>query len=350
MSRDIDREMAPPQHEAIICSGSLRQRDPDIFTGSDDIDAEDWLSSYERVSAYNRWDDDTKWKNVYFSLRDSAEKWLRNHEATIRDWSTFKVHFMEAFGRSDVRKLRAEQRLSVRAQLENETYTSYIEDVVDLCNRVNPAMPESEKIKHVLKGIEDYAFQMLLGKNPQTVREVLNWCLSYDELRKQRVFTRQRKLPKDDFAREGSLSSLSMPSDMSSLLPHIKEFVREEVARQLALLPSAQEPVSSLPSTVRHVIREQVAEALPSVRQPALVPAPLAAPMAPPFPSPVAAPIAPPVAAPLEPQVAVPFVSPGEVPLTYASVVRRLQPGALQSYQYAPDQRAMTYLGRHLNR
>lgn len=331
MSRDIDHEMAPPQHEVIMCSGSLRQRHPDIFTGSDDTEVEYWLSSYVRVSAHNRWHDKTKWKSVYFYLGDAAKKGRRNHEAGIPNWSAFKVDFMEAFGRPDVRKLRAEQRLSVRAQQENETYTSYIEDVVDLCNRVNPAMPECDKIKHVLKGIEDYAFQMLLGKNPQTVREVFNWCLSYDELRKQRVFTRQRTLPKDEFALGGSLLSLTMPADISSLLPHIKEFVREEVLRQLALLPSAQEHESSLPPTVRHVLREKVADALPLIRQPSLVHAPVASSMAPPFPSPVTAPIARPVAAPLEPQVAVPLVSPGQAPLTYASVVRRLQPGAFQT-------------------
>lgn len=76
-----------------------------------------------------------------------------------------------------------------------------------LCKRVNPAVPESEKIRHILKGIEDYAFQMLLGKNQHTVLEVLMWCLSYDELRKQRVFRSQPTVFKADVQR-GPLSPL----------------------------------------------------------------------------------------------------------------------------------------------
>lgn len=84
-----------------------------------------------------------------------------------------------------------------------------------------------------------------------------------------------------------------MPHDLSSLLPHIEEFVRAEIARQLGLLPSVHEPVPSpsLPTTVRRVIREQVAQTLPGVRQPAIVPAH------------GVATIAPPVTPPFEPQV-----------------------------------------------
>lgn len=162
--------MTSPQPAAVICSGSLRQRDPPSFTGSDDIDAEDWLSTYERVSTHNRWDDVAKLNNVPFSLDKLAESWFHNNEPKMQTWSAFKTRFLAVFGRPALRKLKAEQRLRVRAQQDNESYTSYIEDIVDLCKQVDPAMPESEKIRHVLKGIEEFAFQMLLNKNPQTRR------------------------------------------------------------------------------------------------------------------------------------------------------------------------------------
>ncbi|XP_077557688.1 uncharacterized protein LOC144172971, partial [Haemaphysalis longicornis] len=193
--------MASPQPAPIMCSGVLHQREPPHFSGKDDTDAEDWLSSYERVSVHNKWDDAMKLNNVDLYLDELARMWFRNHTTDARTWSDFKARFLAAFARPAVRKLHAEQHLRTRAQQENETYTSYIEDVVDLCRRVNPEMPECDKIKHILKGIEDYAFQMLLGKNPQTVSEVTNLCLSYDELRKQRVFTRQRPSPNDGLSR-----------------------------------------------------------------------------------------------------------------------------------------------------
>lgn len=42
-------------------------------------------------------------------------------------------------------------------------------------------MSEAVKIRHVMKGIEDDAFQMLLAKTPQAVAEVTTHCLCYGE-------------------------------------------------------------------------------------------------------------------------------------------------------------------------
>lgn len=348
--RAIDHEMAAPQHEFIMCSGSIRQREPPKFTGTDDHDAEDWLSSYERVSAHNRWDDPTKRLNVGFYMDKLAETWFRNNEATLPTWSDFKERFIAVFGRPAVRKLRAEQRLRGRAQLANETYTSYIEDVVDLCRRVNPDMAEPEKVKHVLKGIEDDAFQMLLSKDPQSIGDVVKLCLSFDELRKQRLSTRQRS-SSDDEPHRPSLSALAISSDLAPLLPHIEQFVREEVARQLNLQTLASAPVSRLPATVRRVIEDRVAEALPSDRQPTSsaphltppVTANLDSPMAVPATAPVNTPIFSPMAAPVPSAMAAPLAPPVAGPYTYAAVCAQPPPATFQPFQYTTSQRVLSY-------
>lgn len=49
---------------------------------------------------------------------------------------------------------------------------------MDICSRVNPPLSEGDKICHIMKGIEDDSFQMLLAKIPQTVTEVTTLCLS----------------------------------------------------------------------------------------------------------------------------------------------------------------------------
>ncbi|XP_077516680.1 uncharacterized protein LOC144127570 [Amblyomma americanum] len=185
---------------AVICAGALRQRDPAIFSGTDDHDVEDWLASYERVSAYNKWYAEIKLDNVIFCLTGVANLWYRNHEADMTSWSVFKSNFSEVFGRPSVRKLRAEQRLRARSQQVGENFTSYIEDVVDLCKRVNAQMPEADKIRHILKGIDDDAFQMLLARDVRTVAEVVPLCQSYDELRKQRALTREHTTNVDSLA------------------------------------------------------------------------------------------------------------------------------------------------------
>lgn len=281
----------------VICTGTIRQRDPPFFTGTGDYDAEDWLSSYERVSTHNKWNDGDKLSNVDYYLTEVARTWYRNNEGTnIQTWGDFKTRFQAVFGRPEVRKLRAEQRLRGRAQQHGENFTSYIEDVVDLCRRVNTTMSDQEKIRHILKGIEDDAFQMLIAKDPKTVAEVINHCQSFDELRRQRVSVRQ------SLGTSGDLSSLMFTSGQSLLETKIKDFVREEVARQLSIVPFVEQRSPGLPQALQHTIREQVAEALPPTHQSSAVGAPLTVPPT--------ATVAPPVTA----------------PLTYANIVARPAP------------------------
>lgn len=263
---------SPPVTPAIVCAGAQRQRDPDIFSGTDEKDVEDWLESYERASNTNKWDDTQKLNNAMFYLSGVAKLWFRNHEADLRTWARFKTSIADVFGRPGVRKLRAEQRLRSRSQQTGETFTSYIEDIVDLCRRVNPTMAEGDKVRHIMKGISDDAFHMLLSKSPDTVSQVIELCQSFDELCRQRLLTRRPPVSDE------SLASVAVAPDMDSLLCQIKEFVRAEVARQLSLLSSATSPPSSLPANLRQVIQEQVCAALPSARDTPPVPTPVAFP------------------------------------------------------------------------
>lgn len=266
----------PPQaapSPAVVCSGTPRQRDPPIFSGTDDQDVDDWLSTYDRVSVHNKWNDVDKLSYVLFYLSGVASLWFRNHESDCSTWAQFRTRFQEVFGRPAVRKLKAEQQLRGRAQQKGENFTSYIEDVVDLCRRINPSMTEDEKVKNVMKGIEDDAFQMLLARNPRTVTDIIALCQSYEELRKQRISTRRA------LSTDGAISSLTDSNIAATsnppLFDQIKQFIREEVARQLSLLPTAQASESTLSPELRQVIHDQVADVVPLVQQPPPVTAPL---------------------------------------------------------------------------
>lgn len=186
-------------------------------------------------------------------------------------------------------------------------------------------MTESDKIKHILKGVEEVAFQILRSKNPQTISDVVKWCQSYDDLRKQHIFTRQR--PSLEVPQRGSLSALATSADLSALLPHIEQFVREVVSRQLSLLCCAPQPSSTLPQVVQCVIPEPVPEAIPSVRQPPVALALIF--------SPVGAPVTRPVASPIESYL--------EAPLTYASVVTRQPLAPCLSFVCPSEQPAGPY-------
>lgn len=308
-------DQPPPQVPSVICAGALRQRDPPFFSGKGDYDVEDWLSSYERVSAYNKWDDATKLHNVPFSLEKPAILWYNNNAATMKTWADFKNNLTRDFDRPAVRKLHAEQRLRTRAQLPGENFTSYIEDVVDLCRRVNSSMSDDDKIKHIMKGVDDDTFHMLVSKNPRSVTEVIGLCQSFEELRRQRALVRH-SLPTTE-----SLSSLTFSSNQLQLEAKIKEFVREEVARQLSLVPFTEQASSSLPSALQATIREQVAEALPPANVATAAVAPLAVPQ-----------VAATVAAPLTATVA---AAPAVMPMTYADCLAQPVHPSFRSFRPA---------------
>lgn len=62
-----------------------------------------------------------------------------------------------------------------------EIYTSYIEDVLALCRRVDKDIQESDRVRHNLKGIGEFAFNALVLPNLYTVSDVISTCQRLDE-------------------------------------------------------------------------------------------------------------------------------------------------------------------------
>lgn len=340
MPQDASQQTPPPAPTA--CPGVPRHRDPPIYTGADDTDVDEWLTAYDRVGDHNKWDEAAKLSHVLFYLAGVASLWYNNHQAEFQTWSEFKTSLADVFGRPAVRKLRAEQRLRERAQQPGETFTSYIEDVLDLCRKVDSTMAESDRIRNILKGIEDDAFNMLLAKSPRSVAEIVTLCQSYEELRRQRSLTR-RSLPRDEH-----LAGLSAMSNQAALLAEMKAFVREEVARQLSLMDFAQPhsvhtPTPSFAPPLRRVIAQELHEVLPEHHQrvPAAAPHSYAEVMARPQQMPTAAPLS------YAEVVTQPQPLHQRGPLTYAEVLAmpRQQP-AMQSLHQAPrPTRPSTWMG-----
>lgn len=164
-----------------------RQRDPPLFAGLRGEDVDDWIDNYNRVSSYNRWDDSLKLVNVAFYLTDVAKTWFLNHEEDLTDWTCFCTQLRQIFGTSSTRSEAAKKKLNERVQHPSETYTSYIEDVLALCRRVDGSMSEEDRVRHVLKGIAPFAFQALALQNHSRVQDVITACKRLDELQSLRL-------------------------------------------------------------------------------------------------------------------------------------------------------------------
>lgn len=257
----------------ILCAGALRQRDPKLFSGIGDDDIDDWLESVERVSLHNKWDDVLKLNNVIFYLTDVAKLWYTNHESELATWTLFKAKIQEVFGKPAQRKLTAKRTLASRVQQNDESFVSYIEDVLKLCKRIDTQMLEDEKLKNIMKGISEDAFQILVVRAPTTVVEAIDICQNFSELRTQRLPLSRKPDPPVELA---SMSNAAdSPADKWGDLRYlIQEIVRDEVARQLGKPATSPEPFVS--PSIRALIQEQVTAAIPRPAIPPTMGMPLA--------------------------------------------------------------------------
>lgn len=83
----------------------------------------------------------------------------------------------------------------------------FIEDIIALCKRMNPRMPESEKVKHIMIGIKEEAFQLLMLRSPSTLNEVMSTCKNLQDAHISRI-----RLPQASQVLEAADSSCLMES------------------------------------------------------------------------------------------------------------------------------------------
>lgn len=198
------------------------QKDPPLFAGLPGDDVEDWLELYERVSDFNHWNESAKLAHVAFYLTGVAKTWFSNHELDLVNWSIFKHHLRQIFANSSVRSDIAKKKLAERVQHSGESYTSYIEDVLALCRRVNTSMAESDRVRHLLKGIGTAAFNALVVLNPTTVADIISTCQRLDDLHMLRLHP-----DTSDFK----------ASNDSELRALIRSIIREELHAQASSNP-----------------------------------------------------------------------------------------------------------------
>lgn len=231
-----------------------RQRDPSVFAGVGADDVSDWIDSFERASRHNRWDDHLKLSNVIFYLTNVAHTWFINHELEFDTWTTFKTRMLEVFGKSAARKHVAERKLALRVQQKGETYTSYIEDVLSLIKLADKDMQERDKLQHLLKGIDEEAFRVLLVIKPSTLTQFSDECLRLQEAKTRRVTSPFPEVTSNDAHSIAALTS----TNAESLRNLIREIVREEIASITA--SSQAKPTES--SSLKQMIQAEVVAAM----------------------------------------------------------------------------------------
>ncbi|UYV81653.1 K02A2.6-like, partial [Cordylochernes scorpioides] len=238
-----------------------RWRDPTVFSGERGEDSQRWLSDFQRVARYNKWDDSMCLANVIFYLTGTAKCWFENFEEILNSWEEFKIKFCEIFGNKEDTARKAENILRTRAQTSGENVESYIQEVLLLCKQSNPRMSEGEKTSHLIKGVAEEVYQALFGKDIGTVDQFVAFCRRFEAFKRMRVAPPR-------FSRLPNVTTISTaePENLEAL---IRRIVREEVQKFIAP-PSTftAQDIDTPPPDLRDVIRSEIQQTLAPISAP----------------------------------------------------------------------------------
>lgn len=171
-------------------------RDPGTFSGTDGVDVEAWLKSYERVGVGMRWDPTFMLGNVIFYLRGTAKVWYETHEKELTtSWELCKQNLRELLGRPVGSQCAAQNELACLVQTCTESYLTYIQDVLALYRKVDSQMSKADKFRHVIKGIADDAFHLLVFTNSSTVQDIISECRRFEKAKSRHVLHQFARLP-----------------------------------------------------------------------------------------------------------------------------------------------------------
>ncbi|UYV83768.1 hypothetical protein LAZ67_X000075 [Cordylochernes scorpioides] len=176
-------ESAKPQPGATI--GRDASSDPVVLNPNIDIpkydgteDPRPWIESLEEIGFLYHWADYIISRYAAMNMIGSAKTWLNLHKVSFTSWENFKSRLIEDFA-SDANKEETRMRLN-RIQQWNEPAIRFAEDILVLCNKVDPQMEEETKINWVIGGLKkEYSFALHLNP-PKNTNELLDICKKLD--------------------------------------------------------------------------------------------------------------------------------------------------------------------------
>lgn len=241
-------------------------KEPPKFHGSACEDSQEWLDRFERVASYNKWSEEDKLRNVFFSLEDSARTWYENQETSLTTWDIFKRRLASTFPHAH-RKEQAEAMLETRQQHPNEPVTVFVEEMQKIFRHVDDDMTEEKKLQYLMRAVKEQLFVGLIRNPPKTVAEFVTEAATIEKTLDLRARQYNRGLP----AVSSGNVDFDTP-DAHSLRATIRTIIREELQK---LLPAASPHVAPLTSVIRDELHQALGTAFPTqtVLQPVPQPA-----------------------------------------------------------------------------
>ncbi|UYV84450.1 hypothetical protein LAZ67_X002223 [Cordylochernes scorpioides] len=152
-------------------SGETTDHRP-IYDGTEDL--RPWIESLEEIGFLYHWADYIISRYAAMNMIGSAKTWLNLHKISFTSWENFKSRLIEDFA-SDANKEEMKMRLN-RMQQWNEPAIRFAEDILVLCDKVDPQMEEETKINWVIGRLKkEYSFALHLNP-PKNTNELLEIC------------------------------------------------------------------------------------------------------------------------------------------------------------------------------
>ncbi len=121
----------------------------------DKRDVSDFINHFELVSKANNWSEQTKLYQLPILLTKIPMEWYNNFVAnsnSIVSWNLLRNEFISTFSKIDQIEV-AEEQLSTRKWLPDESLDNYFFDVLRLCRLIDKKMADQQKIVHITRGI-----------------------------------------------------------------------------------------------------------------------------------------------------------------------------------------------------
>jgi hypothetical protein len=206
---------APP----LIHVGNFEERDPPIFRGLPHEDVVEWIHQFQRVSAFNQWGAQQQLSHIEFILEGVAARWLSGlnpRPNTIEEL----IGALQAAFRHHNYAMELESRLRARKQGPDEPVMSYCYDMIYLCSRVDPDMPEERKIQFIFQNMDSTLMQRVFPQMDQlTTTELFRRLQAHC----QASLIAERSIPVNN----------ATPTSTITKKEDIEKLVRDEVSKSL---------------------------------------------------------------------------------------------------------------------
>lgn len=156
---------------------------PIKFSGNIHENIDNFIKKYNKASTINGWTTDQKKLFLTIYLEDTASTFLENFESKNPEASweqTEQALRLEFEPTVQIHMLRT--MLEKRKQLSDESIASYINDIENLCRRIDPNMSQSELAHTILKGLKPEIARYVGILDNNNVKELKNNIKKYESI------------------------------------------------------------------------------------------------------------------------------------------------------------------------